>query len=166
MLRSFSLGVALELRESDLYTDQATTSAVIIVIIIIINIIMSMELAYNASSASTSPPVSFGFTNTAKLPIETVKRLIAAVSRRPVLWLRNNASGQKRSDITPIWFDVGKDVNLPGECQQQQQQLQLSDCKPYKPHAYKMRKCVTYSMRFAVHVHSVHSIRRIHTQLA
>ncbi|EDW58789.1 uncharacterized protein Coop [Drosophila virilis] len=76
---------------------------------------MSMELAYNASSASTSPPVSFGFTNTAKLPIETVKRLIAAVSRRPVLWLRNNASGQKRSDITPIWFDVGKDVNLPAD---------------------------------------------------
>ncbi|KAH8297468.1 hypothetical protein KR044_012323 [Drosophila immigrans] len=78
-----------------------------------------MDLAYNASSSSTAspplPPVSFTFTNTAKLPIETVKRLIAAVSRRPVLWLRNNASGQKRSDITPIWFDVGKDVNLPAD---------------------------------------------------
>lgn len=81
-----------------------------------------MDLAYNASSTSSaSPPataaaaaVSFSFTNTAKLPIETVKRLIAAVSRRPVLWLRNNVNGQKRSDITPIWFDVGKDVNLPG----------------------------------------------------
>ncbi|EDW01171.1 uncharacterized protein LOC6559710 [Drosophila grimshawi] len=83
-----------------------------------------MDLAYNASSSSTSPPtslssslppVSFSFTNTAKLPIETVKRLIAAVSRRPVLWLRNNVSGQKRSDITPIWFDVGKDVHLPAD---------------------------------------------------
>lgn len=83
-----------------------------------------MDLAYNASSTSSaSPPAttaaaaaapSFSFTNTAKLPIETVKRLIAAVSRRPVLWLRNNVNGQKRSDITPIWFDVGKDVNLPG----------------------------------------------------
>ncbi|XP_034475862.1 uncharacterized protein LOC117782878 [Drosophila innubila] len=82
----------------------------------------SMDLAYNASSSSSvSPPpppsshVSFSFTNTAKLPIETVKRLIAAVSRRPILWLRNNVSGQKRSDITPIWFDVGKDVNLPAD---------------------------------------------------
>ncbi|XP_034108047.1 uncharacterized protein LOC117570473 [Drosophila albomicans] len=79
----------------------------------------SMDLAYNASSSLTaSPPLpsaSFTFTNTAKLPVETVKRLIAAVSRRPVLWLRNNASGQKRSDITPIWFDVGKDVNLPAD---------------------------------------------------
>ncbi|EDW08152.1 uncharacterized protein LOC6578302 [Drosophila mojavensis] len=77
-----------------------------------------MELAYsNASSASTSPPSvgAFGFTNTAKLPIETVKRLIAAVSRRPILWMRTNANGQKRSDITPIWFDVGKDVNLPAD---------------------------------------------------
>lgn len=78
-----------------------------------------MDLAYNASSSSTSPPppshASFTFTNTAKLPIETVKRLIAAVSRRPILWLRNNVSGQKRSDITPIWFDVGKDVNLPAD---------------------------------------------------
>ncbi|KAM8712963.1 hypothetical protein ACLKA7_013311 [Drosophila subpalustris] len=80
----------------------------------------SMDMAYNASSSSASPPPpplasSFTFTNTAKLPIETVKRLIAAVSRRPILWLRNNVSGQKRSDITPIWFDVGKDVNLPAD---------------------------------------------------
>lgn len=77
-----------------------------------------MELAYNASSsvaASAVSAASFAFTNTAKLPIETVKRLIAAVSRRPMLWLRNNANGQKRSDITPIWFEVGQDVNLPGE---------------------------------------------------
>ncbi|XP_017835975.1 uncharacterized protein LOC108595274 [Drosophila busckii] len=91
---------------------------------LVVAIIMSssMDLAYNASSASTSPPPqlppsgSYSFTNTAKLPIETVKRLIAAVSRRPVLWLRNNnTSSQKRSDITPIWFEVGKDVNLPAD---------------------------------------------------
>ncbi|KAH8401960.1 hypothetical protein KR009_008924 [Drosophila setifemur] len=69
-----------------------------------------MELAYSSESSA-----SFAFTNTAKLPIETVKRLIAAVSRRPMLWLRNNASGQKRSDITPIWFEVGQDVNLPAD---------------------------------------------------
>ncbi|XP_002027189.2 uncharacterized protein LOC6602058 [Drosophila persimilis] len=79
----------------------------------------TMEVAYNnASSSSASPPAfssSFAFTNTAKLPIETVKRLIAAVSRRPMLWLRNNVSGQKRSDITPIWFEVGQDVNLPAD---------------------------------------------------
>ncbi|XP_017049623.1 uncharacterized protein LOC108093819 [Drosophila ficusphila] len=79
-----------------------------------------MELAYNASSsaasvAPASSPASFAFTNTAKLPIETVKRLIAAVSRRPMLWLRNNANGQKRSDITPVWFEVGQDVNLPAD---------------------------------------------------
>ncbi|XP_016984848.1 protein phosphatase 1 regulatory subunit 15A [Drosophila rhopaloa] len=79
-----------------------------------------MELAYNASSsaasvASASASASFAFTNTAKLPIETVKRLIAAVSRRPMLWLRNNANGQKRSDITPVWFEVGQDVNLPAD---------------------------------------------------
>lgn len=81
-----------------------------------------MELAYNASSsaasvasAAASASASFAFTNTAKLPIETVKRLIAAVSRRPMLWLRNNANGQKRSDITPVWFEVGQDVNLPAD---------------------------------------------------
>ncbi|KAH8374110.1 uncharacterized protein LOC110180021 [Drosophila serrata] len=77
-----------------------------------------MELAYNASSSVAASAVSaatFAFTNTAKLPIETVKRLIAAVSRRPMLWLRNNANGQKRSDITPIWFEVGQDVNLPAD---------------------------------------------------
>ncbi|XP_033154634.1 uncharacterized protein LOC117137347 [Drosophila mauritiana] len=83
-----------------------------------------MEMAYNASSsaasvgsasAAASATASFAFTNTAKLPIETVKRLIAAVSRRPMLWLRNNANGQKRSDITPVWFEVGQDVNLPAD---------------------------------------------------
>ncbi|XP_017002409.2 uncharacterized protein Coop [Drosophila takahashii] len=77
-----------------------------------------MELAYNASSSAASAAsasASFAFTNTAKLPIETVKRLIAAVSRRPMLWLRNNANGQKRSDITPVWFEVGQDVNLPAD---------------------------------------------------
>ncbi|XP_016958807.1 uncharacterized protein LOC108030431 [Drosophila biarmipes] len=85
-----------------------------------------MELAYNASSSAasdaasaaasaTASAASFAFTNTAKLPIETVKRLIAAVSRRPMLWLRNNANGQKRSDITPVWFEVGQDVNLPAD---------------------------------------------------
>ncbi|XP_017132907.1 uncharacterized protein LOC108149672 [Drosophila elegans] len=77
-----------------------------------------MELAYNASSSAApvaSASASFAFTNTAKLPIETVKRLIAAVSRRPMLWLRNNANGQKRSDITPVWFEVGQDVNLPAD---------------------------------------------------
>ncbi|EDV59681.1 uncharacterized protein LOC6542198 isoform X1 [Drosophila erecta] len=83
-----------------------------------------MEMAYNASSsaasvgsasAAASASASFAFTNTAKLPIETVKRLIAAVSRRPMLWLRNNANGQKRSDITPVWFEVGQDVNLPAD---------------------------------------------------
>ncbi|KAH8290398.1 hypothetical protein KR054_002677 [Drosophila jambulina] len=77
-----------------------------------------MELGYNASSSVAASAVSaatFAFTNTAKLPIETVKRLIAAVSRRPMLWLRNNANGQKRSDITPIWFEVGQDVNLPAD---------------------------------------------------
>lgn len=73
-----------------------------------------MELAYSNESAAATA-ASFAFTNTAKLPIETVKRLIAAVSRRPMLWLRNNTSGQRRSDITPIWFEVGQDVNLPGE---------------------------------------------------
>ncbi|XP_068146679.1 uncharacterized protein Coop [Drosophila tropicalis] len=85
-------------------------------------------MAYNhASSSSASPsPLSsslspaavvpsMAYTNTAKLPIETVKRLIASVSRRPILWLRNNGSGQKRSDITPIWFEVGQDVNLPAD---------------------------------------------------
>ncbi|XP_070134013.1 VID27-like protein [Drosophila bipectinata] len=73
-----------------------------------------MELAYSNESAAATA-ASFAFTNTAKLPIETVKRLIAAVSRRPMLWLRNNTSGQRRSDITPIWFEVGQDVNLPAD---------------------------------------------------
>lgn len=73
-----------------------------------------MELAYSNESAAATA-ASFAFTNTAKLPIETVKRLIAAVSRRPMLWLRTNTSGQRRSDITPIWFEVGQDVNLPAD---------------------------------------------------
>ncbi|XP_030387096.1 uncharacterized protein LOC115633761 [Scaptodrosophila lebanonensis] len=79
-----------------------------------------MELRFSASLVpSPSPPPHASFTNTAKLPIETVKRLIAAVSRRPVLWLRNNCGGggaaQRRSDITPIWNEVGQDVNLPAD---------------------------------------------------
>lgn len=53
------------------------------------------------------------FTNTAKLPIETVKRLIASVSRRPALWIRTN-NGQKRSDINLLWQHVGEEVHLPG----------------------------------------------------
>ncbi|KAH8284553.1 hypothetical protein KR018_004107, partial [Drosophila ironensis] len=79
------------------------------------NLASQMELAYSNDSAAAATAASFAFTNTAKLPIETVKRLIAAVSRRPMLWLRNNTSGQRRSDITPIWFEVGQDVNLPAD---------------------------------------------------
>lgn len=54
------------------------------------------------------------FTNTAKLPIETVKLLIASVSRKPNLWIRTS-NGPKRSDINALWQQVGQEVHLPGK---------------------------------------------------
>uniref|UniRef100_A0A1A9X3T1 BESS domain-containing protein n=1 Tax=Glossina brevipalpis TaxID=37001 RepID=A0A1A9X3T1_9MUSC len=54
------------------------------------------------------------FTNTAKLPIETVKLLIASVSRRPNLWIRNS-NGQKRCDINALWKQVSQEIHLPAD---------------------------------------------------
>ncbi|XP_013119159.1 uncharacterized protein LOC106096120 [Stomoxys calcitrans] len=62
----------------------------------------------------TSSTANLNFTNTAKLPIETVKRLIASVSRRPHLWIRTN-NGQKRSDIHLLWQQVSQEVHLPAD---------------------------------------------------
>uniref|UniRef100_A0A1B0BE66 MADF domain-containing protein n=1 Tax=Glossina palpalis gambiensis TaxID=67801 RepID=A0A1B0BE66_9MUSC len=66
----------------------------------------------NTIHATTTTTTSF--TNTAKLPIETVKLLIASVSRRPNLWIRNS-NGQKRCDINALWKQVSQEIHLPAD---------------------------------------------------
>ncbi|KAM7342209.1 corepressor of Pangolin isoform 1-T2 [Cochliomyia hominivorax] len=66
------------------------------------------------SIKSSNVAAATNFTNTAKLPIETVKLLIASVSRRPNLWIRTN-NGQRRSDINALWQQVSEEVHLPAD---------------------------------------------------
>ncbi|XP_065368131.1 uncharacterized protein Coop [Calliphora vicina] len=68
----------------------------------------------SAQSTSAAAVATTHFTNTAKLPIETVKLLIGSVSRRPNLWIRTN-NGQKRSDINALWQQVSQEVHLPAD---------------------------------------------------
>lgn len=63
---------------------------------------------------ATTTTTTTSFTNTAKLPIDQVKSLIASVSRRPNLWIRNS-NGQKRCDINALWKQVSQEIHLPGE---------------------------------------------------
>ncbi|XP_075165239.1 corepressor of Pangolin [Haematobia irritans] len=70
-----------------------------------------MQHHHQTSSAAAT---NLNFTNTAKLPIETVKRLILSVSRRPHLWIRTN-NGQKRSDIHLLWQQVSQECHLPAD---------------------------------------------------
>lgn len=72
------------------------------------------SLQATSSAAATIPAIATNFTSTAKLPIETVKLLIASVSRRPNLWIRTS-NGQKRSDINALWQQVSQEVYLPGK---------------------------------------------------
>ncbi|XP_037827326.1 uncharacterized protein LOC119615329 [Lucilia sericata] len=67
-----------------------------------------------STSAAAGAVATTHFTNTAKLPIETVKLLIGSVSRRPNLWIRTN-NGQKRSDINALWQQVSQEVHLPAD---------------------------------------------------
>lgn len=73
------------------------------------------------------------FTNTAKLPIETVKLLIASVSRKPNLWIRTS-NGPKRSDINALWQQVGHEVHLPGKLR----------CRNTNLHMYEGRHLQTF----------------------
>lgn len=75
---------------------------------------LQQQLQRASVHSSSAAVAATNFTNTAKLPIETVKLLIASVARKPNLWIRTN-NGQKRSDLNALWQQVGQEVHLPGK---------------------------------------------------
>ncbi|XP_061400748.1 uncharacterized protein LOC133336465 [Musca vetustissima] len=77
----------------------------------------NMQQHHHTTTATTTGSKYSNFThhtNTAKLPIDVVKKLIASVSQRPNLWIRTN-NGQKRSDINLLWQQVSSEVHLPAD---------------------------------------------------